>query len=249
MSPTPPRADMSDLAPSIQQEVARLAASPEVRSAFNWFRTQEPQLSHWQMEMARIPAPPFGESARGAWLAERFREVGLDDVRIDDVGNVFGVHPGFGRRYVALSAHIDTVFPANTPLNIRQQGSRLYGPGVSDNGAGVAAMLAIAALLRTVRLRHALPFVFVGNVGEEGEGDLRGMRHIFSTPRWKDSIAYSVVLDGAGADTIVAEALGSRRFEVIVRGPGGHSWSDFGAPNPVVILARAIDAFCAEDYV
>ena len=222
-----------------------MAALPEVRSAFNWLRTQEPQLTQWQMEMARIAAPPFGESARGAWLAERFREVGLDDVRIDDVGNVFGLHPGFGQRYVALSAHIDTVFPANTPLNIRQQGSRLYGPGVSDNGAGVTAMLAIAALLRSVRMRHALPFVFIGNVGEEGEGDLRGMRHIFSTPRWKDSIAYSVVLDGAGADTIVAEALGSRRFEVIVRGPGGHSWSDFGAPNPVVILAKAIDTFTA----
>jgi len=250
MSPIPPRADMPDVAPTVQHEVARLAASPEVRSAFNWLRTQEPQLAQWQMEMARIPAPPFGESARGAWLAERCREVGLDDVRIDDVGNVFGVHPGFmgsgfGQRHVALSAHIDTVFPANTPLNIRQQGSRLYGPGVSDNGAGVTAMLAIAALLRAVRLRHALPFVFIGNVGEEGEGDLRGMRHIFSTPRWKDSIAYSVVLDGAGADTIVAEALGSRRFEVIVRGPGGHSWSDFGAPNPIVILARAIDTFTA----
>jgi tripeptide aminopeptidase len=229
----------------VQQEVARLAASPDVRSAFNWFRLQEPQLAHWQMEMARIPAPPFGESARGEWLAERFREVGLDDVRIDDVGNVFGTHPGFGKRHVALSAHIDTVFPANTPLNIRQQGSRLYGPGVSDNGAGVAAMLGIAALLRSVRLRHAMPFVFIGNVGEEGEGDLRGMRHIFSTPRWKDSIAYSLVLDGAGADTIVAEALGSRRFEVIVRGPGGHSWSDFGAPNPIVILARAIEMFTA----
>src|SRR5581483_3595788 len=89
----------------------------------------------------------------------------------------------------------------------------------------------------------ALPFLFIGNVGEEGEGDLRGMRHIFATPRWKDSIAYTVVLDGAGADTIVAEALGSRRFEVIVRGPGGHSWSDFGAPNPIVILSRAIQAF------
>src|SRR5580692_7925043 len=241
MSPTPPRADMPDVVPTVQQDVARLAASPEVRSAFNWLRTQEPQLAQWQMEMARIPAPPFGESARGAWLAERFREVGLDDVRIDDVGNVFGVHPGFGQRYVALSAHIDTVFPANTPLNIRQQGSRIYGPGVSDNGAGVTAMLAIASLLRAVRLRHALPFVFIGNVGEEGEGDLRGMRHIFSTPRWKDSIAYSVVLDGAGADTIVAEALGSRRFEVIVRGPGGHSWSDFGAPNPIIALSRAIE--------
>jgi tripeptide aminopeptidase len=269
MSPTPPRADLPDIAPAVQQEVARLAASPEIRSAFNWLRTQEPQLAQWQMEMARVPAPPFGEAARGAWLAERFREAGLDDVRIDDVGNVFGVHPGFaqagfaqagsqagvaqggfpgsraGQRYVALSAHLDTVFPANTPLNIRQQGTRLYGPGVSDNGAGVTAMLAIASLLRAVRLRHALPFVFIGNVGEEGEGDLRGMRHIFSTPRWKDSIAYSVVLDGAGADTIVAEALGSRRFEVIVRGPGGHSWSDFGAPNPIVILARAIDTFTA----
>jgi tripeptide aminopeptidase len=243
MSPTPPHADLPEIAAAVQQDVARLAASPEVRSAFNWLRTQEPQLAQWQMEMARIAAPPFGETARGAWLAERFREVGLDDVRIDDVGNVFGVHPGFGQRYVALSAHIDTVFPANTPLNIRQQGSRLYGPGVSDNGAGVTALLAIAALLRTVRVRHSLPFVFIGNVGEEGEGDLRGMRHIFSTPRWKDSIAYSIVLDGAGADTIVAEALGSRRFEVIVRGPGGHSWSDFGAPNPIVILAKGIEAF------
>jgi tripeptide aminopeptidase len=245
MSPAPPRTDLPEIVPAVQQEVARLAASPEVRSAFNWLRTQEPQLAQWQMEMARISAPPFGESARGAWLADRFREVNLDDVRIDDVGNVFGIHPGFGQRYIALSAHIDTVFPANTPLNVKQQGSRLYGPGVSDNGAGVTAMLAIASLLRAVRLRHGLPFVFIGNVGEEGEGDLRGMRHIFSTPRWKDSIAYSVVLDGAGADTIVAEALGSRRFEVIVRGPGGHSWSDFGAPNPIVILSRAIDTFTA----
>ncbi len=245
MSPASSRADLPAIAPAVQQEVMRLAASPEVRSAFNWLRMQEPQLMQWQMEMARIPAPPFGESARADWLSERFREAGLDDVRIDDVGNVFGVHPGFGRRYVALSAHMDTVFPANTPLNIRQQGSRVYGPGVSDNGAGVAAMLAIASLLRSVRVRHALPFVFIGNVGEEGEGDLRGMRHIFSTPRWKDSIAYSLVLDGAGADTIVAEALGSRRFEVIVRGPGGHSWSDFGAPNPIVVLARAIDVFTA----
>ncbi len=179
MSPVPPRADLPDVAPTVQQDVARLAAAPEVRSAYNWLRTQEPQLAQWQMEMARIPAPPFGESARAAWLAERFREVGLDDVRIDDVGNVFGIHPGFGQRYVALSAHIDTVFPANTPLNVRQQGSRIFGPGVSDNGAGVTAMLAIASLLRAVRLRHALPFVFIGNGGEEGEGDQRGMRHIF----------------------------------------------------------------------
>jgi di/tripeptidase len=104
-------------------------------------------------------------------------------------------------------------------------------------------MLAMVAALRALGIRHALPLLFIGNVGEEGEGDLRGMRHIFSQPRWNDQIHYSLVLDGAGADTIVAEALGSRRFEVIVRGPGGHSWSDFGTPNPIVVLARALQAF------
>src|ERR1700745_2238313 len=244
LMPTGSRAEVSDLYPTVHEEVARLSAAPEIRSAFNWFRAQEPQLSHWQAEMARIAAPPFGEAPRAAWLSERFREIGLDDVRIDDVGNVFGIHPGFGKRYIVLRAHIDTVFPAGTPLNTRQQGTKLFGPGVSDNGAGVTALLAMAALLRSVRVRHAMPFVFIGNVGEEGEGDLRGMRHIFATPRWKDSIAYSLILDGAGSDTVVAEALGSRRFEIIVRGPGGHSWGDFGAPNPSVILARAIESFC-----
>ena len=206
-------------------------------------RAQEAQFAHWQLDLARIPSPPFGEAARANWMADKFRELGLDDVQSDDVGNVFGIHPGFGRNYVALSAHMDTVFPAGTPLNIRQQGNRLYGPGVSDNCAGLTAMLAIVALLRSVRIRHALPFLFIANVGEEGEGDLRGMRQIFSSPQWKDSISYNLVLDGAGSDTIVAEALGSRRFEVIVRGPGGHSWSDFGAPNPILVLARAIQVF------
>src|SRR5437763_4997520 len=243
MTPNPPRADLSDVAPSLQQEVSRLASSPEVRSAYNWFRSQEPQFLQWQMEMARIAAPPFGESARAAWVQERFREIGLDDVRIDDVGNVFGTHPGFGRRYVALSAHIDTVFPANTPLNIRQQGSRIYGPGVSDNGAGVVAMLAIASLLRSVRVRHALPFVFIGNVGEEGEGDLRGMRHIFATPRWKDSIAYSLILEGAGSAPTVPKRLAGAVSEIMVRGRGGTSWADFAAPIRLVFWAAASEAF------
>src|SRR5271169_3194942 len=233
----------SDLYPPLQEEVARLAGSPEVRAAFERFRSQESQFALWQMEATRVAAPPFGESARAAWLADRFREFGLCDVQVDEVGNVFGVRPGYASRYVALSAHIDTVFPAATPLNIRQQGSRLFGPGVSDNGAGIAAMLAVASVCNSARISHALPFLFIGNVGEEGEGDLRGMRHVFATPQWRDAIAYSVIVDGAGTDTVVAEALGSRRFEVIVRGPGGHSWSDFGAPNPIIALARAIEVF------
>jgi tripeptide aminopeptidase len=233
---------ISDSHPTVQEAVARLAGLPEVRAAFDRFRSQESQFAQWQMEATRVAAPPFGEAARGLWLADRFRELGLIDVQVDKVGNVFGIRPGCGSRYVALSAHIDTVFPAATPLHVRQQGSRLYGPGVADNGAGIAAMLAVASVLASARISHGLPFLFIGNVGEEGEGDLRGMRHVFATPRWRDAIAYSVIVDGAGTDTVVAEALGSRRFEVIVRGPGGHSWSDFGAPNPIIALSRAIEA-------
>jgi len=241
--PSSPRAEMPEVFPTVQQEIARIAGLPEVRSALAWLRAQEPQFAHWQLDMARIPAPPFGEKARAEWLNSRFRELGLEDVHTDDVGNVFGVCCGSNKRCVALSAHMDTVFPAGTPLNIRQQGNRLYGPGVSDNGAGVTALLAVAAALRAAKISSSMPILFVGNVGEEGEGDLRGMRHIFSNPRWMDSIRYSLVLDGAGSDTIVAEALGSRRFEIIVRGPGGHSWSDFGAPNPILVLAGTIAAF------
>jgi tripeptide aminopeptidase len=237
-----PREAPPEAVPTAHQEVARLAALPGLRAAAAWFRSEETQLAHWQLEMARIPAPPFGEAARAEWLKKRFKEIGLTDVHVDEVGNVFGIR-GSGSAFVSLSAHLDTVFPAGTPLNIRQQGTRLYGPGVSDNGAGVVALLAVASALQAAKISSANPIVFVGNVGEEGEGDLRGMRHIFAHPRWKDSIRYSLVLDGAGADTIVAEALGSRRFEVIVRGPGGHSWSDFGAPNPILVLARAIRAF------
>jgi acetylornithine deacetylase/succinyl-diaminopimelate desuccinylase-like protein len=227
---------------SVQQEVARLAGLPEVRAAFGRFRFEEPQFAQWQMEVSRVAAPPFGEEGRSEWLADRFRELGLANVEVDEVGNVFGVRPAYGDRFVALSAHIDTVFPATTPLNIRQQGSRLYGPGVSDNAAGITALLAVASVLSNSAIAHTLPLLFIGNVGEEGEGDLRGMRHVFQTPRWRDAIAYSVIVDGAGADTVVAEALGSRRFEVIARGPGGHSWSDFGTPNPIIVLARTIHA-------
>ena len=181
-------------------------------------------LQNWRSRK-RIPAPPFGETARADWLAERFRTLGLLKVHKDGIGNVFGSKPGPSTPMISISAHLDTVFPANTPLNIRQQGTKLSGPGISDNASGVTALLAIAGAFENFNLPHTASLLFIGNVGEEGEGDLRGMRHIFSDPKWKDSIQASVVLDGAGTDTIVAEALGSRRFEVTVRGPGGHSWS------------------------
>jgi tripeptide aminopeptidase len=226
------------------QDLADLAALDAVRAASEWFRAHEEQLADWQLELARIPAPPFGESERADWLRSRLRELGLNDVRLDEIGNVVAVRPGRSRqRYVAISAHLDTVFPAGTPLKVYRDGKRLFGPGISDNGAGVTAILALAAALREADVRTSTSLLLIGNVGEEGEGDLRGMRHLFSNPHWKENIAYTLVLDGAGTDTVVAEALGSRRYEVVVRGPGGHSWSDFGTLNPIIVLARAIEKF------
>ena len=241
--PSGPGAELSAVPFVVQEEISRLAALPEVRSALSWLRSHEADFTPWQLEIASIPAPPFNEAARGEWIKNKFHELGMKEVHGDEAGNVFGLRPAPGKQCVALSAHMDTVFPAGTPLNIRQQGNRLYGPGVSDNGAGVTALLAIAAALRAERIPIAMPILFIANVGEEGEGDLRGMRHIFASPSWRDSIRYTLVLDGAGSDTIVAEALGSRRFEIIVRGPGGHSWSDFGTPNPILVLASAIQEF------
>jgi acetylornithine deacetylase/succinyl-diaminopimelate desuccinylase-like protein len=220
--------------------LAKLAASAEVKYALRWFRDREPLFSAWQTEIARIPAPPFGESIRAQQVRRMFQEIGLQDVHCDEVGNVVGVSPAVGPQYVSVSAHMDTVFPADTALDIHREGSRLSGPGISDNAAGLVALLATAGALRECRIHHTLPVVFIANVGEEGEGDLRGIRHIFSSQRWKDAIAYSLVLDGAGCDTVVAQALGSRRFEVTLRGPGGHSWSDFGAPNPIVVMSQVV---------
>jgi len=242
MSPSS-RTSPAESAPALQQEIAQLAASPKVAAAMEWFREQEAQFTRWQLELARIPAPPFGEAARAAWMAAKFESLGLKQVHQDTIGNVLGLRTGAQDSAVSISAHLDTVFPAGSALNIRQQGPRLYGPGISDNAAGVTALLAIAAACQEFKIALELSLLFIGDVGEEGEGDLRGMRHIFLDSQWKDAIRASVVIDGAGTDTIVTEALGSRRFEIIIRGPGGHSWSDFGAPNPIVALAHAVHLF------
>lgn len=231
-------------AASPQQEVARIAALRPVHSAFLYLHNQEMEFRRWQRELAEVPAPPFGEAARSAWLSPRFSALGLEDVQTDELGNVFGILEKDGARpLVGVSAHLDTVFPTGTRLDTREEGNRLYGPGISDNAAGVAALLAVASALKRSQLKLEANVVFIGNVGEEGEGNLRGMRHIFSTAPWKDAIDSLLVVDGAGTDTYVTQALGSRRFEVTFRGPGGHSWSDFGIPNPIVLLARALARF------
>jgi acetylornithine deacetylase/succinyl-diaminopimelate desuccinylase-like protein len=216
-----------------------------VHEAFAWFRSHTRELEDRQMEVTAIPAPPWGEAARSQWLKARFEELGLSDVHQDELGNVFGVRPGTATdaAHTALSAHIDTVFPAGTEITVTREAGKLYGPGISDNSSGIVALIAIAGAMRDASIRNLAPILFIGSVGEEGEGDLRGMRHIFQQRRWLDSIATVIAIDGAGTDTIIAEGLGSRRYEVTINGSGGHSWSDFGVANPIVALAQVIERF------
>jgi len=230
---------------SPQQEVARIAGMQVVHSALLYLHNQEMEFRRWQRELAEIAAPPFGEGTRSQWLQQRFTGLGLTGVHVDELNNVFGLvceHSG-AQALIGISAHLDTVFPLGTKLETREDGNRLYGPGISDNAAGVVAVLAVASAIKRALIQTSRNVVFIGNVGEEGEGNLRGMRHIFSTPPWKDALATLLVIDGAGSDTYVTQALGSRRFEITFRGPGGHSWSDFGVPNPIVLLARALARF------
>ncbi len=215
-----------------------------VHPALLYLHNQEMEFRRWQRELAEVPAPPFGEAARSEWLRQKFLSLELEDVHADELGNVFGLlRKDASQPLLGVSAHLDTVFPLGTRLETREEGTRLYGPGISDNAAGVVALLAVASALRRSQLRLGRNVVFIGNVGEEGEGNLRGMRHIFASPPSKDAIDSLLVIDGAGTDTYVTQALGSRRFEVTFRGPGGHSWSDFGVPNPIVLLARALSRF------
>jgi acetylornithine deacetylase/succinyl-diaminopimelate desuccinylase-like protein len=232
--------------------VTALAAQRPVHAAFAWLRRNPKKIMDWQVELVAIPAPPFGERARAEWLAERFVECGLSSVHIDGAGNVLATLPAANMPressgpIVVLSAHLDTVFPAGTPLNpifTEPDGhGRLQAPGACDNGAGIAGMMALAHALVDSKIELPAPLLLVGNVGEEGEGDLRGVRHLYGDDALAGRIAAHIVLDGAGADSAVTQALGSRRFQITIAGPGGHSFTDAGTPNPIAALASALAA-------
>jgi acetylornithine deacetylase/succinyl-diaminopimelate desuccinylase-like protein len=226
--------------------VTALAGQRPIHAAFAWLHGNPKRVMDWQAELVAIPAPPFGEQARSVWLSERFKEAGLASVQSDSVGNVLAflpapnLSPESTGPIVVLSAHIDTVFPAETALDPVVNGDRLDAPGSCDNGAGVVGMLAIAHALAADTIALPASLLFLGNVGEEGEGDLRGVRHLYSQSALAGRIAAHIVLDGAGADSAVTQALGSRRFQIVITGPGGHSFTDAGTPNPIAALASAL---------
>ena len=230
--------------------VTTLAARRQVHAAFAWMHNNPRTIMDWQAELVAIPAPPFGEKARAAWISECFVKLGLAEVNTDTAGNVIGIIAAThlpaesSGPVVVLSAHLDTVFPSETPLNPRVSEAdgclRLEAPGASDNAAGVAGMLALVHALINAQDELPVPLVVIANVGEEGEGDLRGIRHFYNESLLAGRVAAHVVLDGAGADSAVTQALGSLRFQVEICGPGGHSFTDAGTPNPIAALASAL---------
>jgi len=223
--------------------LSELAGHPGVRECLQFFTREKQWINEIHLQLCRVPAPTFMEQERAAWFLEQFRSYGCD-ASIDRAGNVlaaFGSPP-----YVALTAHLDTVLAPRTKEDISVDADgRFRGPGVSDNGAGLAALLAIARAWKSSgRLPESIAgLLLVANVGEEGEGNLLGMRHLCGQSPLAKQIRSYVVVDGANTDHITNRALGSRRFEVTFSGPGGHSWSDFGVGNPVHALCRAVALF------
>jgi tripeptide aminopeptidase len=231
-----------------QQRITRLATLTAVHRAFHWLHLHQPQLRQWLLEIVRIPAPPFAESARAAWFLDRFHHLGLTNIHLDEEGNALAelalpVTPP-DTPCILVSAHLDTVFPAGTSCEPRQANDspRIYAPGICDNAAGLTALLGIAAALRYAHITPPLPILFAANVGEEGEGDLRGMRYLFERGPYRNRIFAALALEGGGTNTTVTRALGSTRLSVTVTGPGGHSWADAGTPNPILILSRILTA-------
>jgi acetylornithine deacetylase/succinyl-diaminopimelate desuccinylase-like protein len=235
----------------VDHAVSRLLAHERIRAARHHVeRTDEVTLAR-QAALSAIPAPTGAEGRRAARLAELFREIGLSDVAVDHAGNVHGWLGKNGARSfvgaqhaaplpapVVLAAHLDTVFGAEVDVAVERRGQRLEGPGISDNARGLAALVAVAEAMVAARVPVTRPILFAATVGEEGSGDLRGVKHLLNGKHDLAPAAF-IALDGAGLDRVIHRALGSKRYHVTFRGPGGHSWAAFGVVNPANAVGRA----------
>ncbi|MBI3405133.1 MAG: M20/M25/M40 family metallo-hydrolase [Acidobacteria bacterium] len=243
----PLRAAIHEEGPVAAVEVA--ADDPRVVRALDWLGNSGDWITTQHIRITEVPAPPFQEKSRALLVRKLLEGLGLK-LRIDEIGNVIGERPGTDtRNVVILSAHLDTVFPAGTDVQVRREPpvaagripQRLNAPGITDNSSGLAALVAVARAMHEGKLRTKYTIVFTANVGEEGEGNLRGIRKLMET--YKGRVRAVIAIDGASVEHVTTMALGSKRFEVTITGPGGHSWSDFGLPNPIHALSRGISRF------
>jgi tripeptide aminopeptidase len=223
------------------QMMRELLASARVLRAFQFFEERAAAITDEQVAICSIPAPPFGEGERAEYLREKFSEYGLSDAYLDEEGNCVALRRGASLSpLLVVSAHLDTVFPAGTDFTVRREQGKLFAPGIGDDGCGLVALLALLRALEECAIETEGSLLFVGTVGEEGEGDLRGVRHLFTRGEWAKKIDAFISFDGPGLERITHAALGSRRYRLRLSGTGGHSWGDFGAANPVHAMGRCI---------
>jgi acetylornithine deacetylase/succinyl-diaminopimelate desuccinylase-like protein len=228
------------------QIVRELSTLANVRRAFQFFEARAAEITDDHIAICSIPAPPFGERKRAEFLQQKFREYGLTNASVDAEGNCVALRKGASLSpLLAVSAHLDTVFPIETDSIVRRERSRLCAPGIADDGCGLAALLALLRALQECAIETEGSLLFVGTVGEEGEGNLRGVRHLLTAGEWANRLDAFISFDGPGVERVTHAALGSRRYRVRLRGTGGHSWGDFGAANPVHALGRAIARLAA----
>jgi tripeptide aminopeptidase len=228
----------SAIAPNTRRDgfSGQLSDNSQVRTALDWFSRNLTWINDEQARLTEIPAPPFQEAQRAAAVKALLSAAGLT-VHVDETGDVIGELRGASdKEAVLLSAHLDTVFPIGTDVKVRREDGRMSAPGISDNGTGLIALIALARAIHEAHIKPQRTILFAADVGEEGEGNLRGMRAVVDA--YKARLRAVIVLDGSATDHVTTKALASRRLEAVITGPGGHSWSDFGMPNPINALVR-----------
>ncbi len=228
------------------QTIAAIRADAGYRRACDTMRAEHERTVDDIITLTEIPSPPFGEEKRAAAYLEMLKAHGLEEVGQDEVGNVFGLRRGFGNGdVVVVAAHLDTVFPAGTDVRVRREGTKLFAPGVGDDTRSLAVNLGFLRAMDAAGLRTRHDILFVGDVGEEGLGDLRGTRHLFANHPNRERFRAFFTVDSPEVDRIVTGGIGSRRYRVIFRGPGGHSFSAFGLVNPMYAMAEAARTLAA----
>lgn len=226
-------------------EVARVLASPAYKSAVASIDKEHGRIVEEGIKLTEIPAPPFKEEARAREFEKMIRASGLSDVKIDEEGNVLAVRKGTSGdgKFVVLSAHLDTVFPPNTDVKVKRQGTKLFAPGVGDDTMSLAVMLGFVRAMQAANIKTRDDILFVATVGEEGPGDLRGVRHLFTKGQYKDKIKSFFSLESGSVAGITNGGVGSKRYRVTFSGPGGHSFGAFGLVNPMFALGQAAAEF------
>jgi acetylornithine deacetylase/succinyl-diaminopimelate desuccinylase-like protein len=232
------------VAQSPDAAVRRIVDSAAFKQATMFIESDYERFVRELVALTEIPAPPFKEAARAKAYLAMLKESGLTDVEMDAEGNAIGVRRGTGGGpMLAVVAHLDTVFPEGTAVKVKREGTRLTAPGIGDNTRGAALMLAVIRAANAARIRTASDILFVGNVGEEGEGDLRGVKFLLQKGKYKDRITQFIAIDGGEQGSLTRGGVGSLRYRVAFKGPGGHSYGAFGLVNPAFAMGNAIAKF------